>query len=601
MLCETAHSQTASISNGQSPLQACVGGKVDTEEGVHDDASSVASCASLTSTVKHGQESWEMFQHKVNLLAAKLFPGHVPADIKIERVAGGSDNRIVCITVPTDQPRKFKQQPLIGLLRGIFTPCGGKRRIKNRQPEKYILRIPRHGVEGMEYDIAVLHFAASHLTLPVPDIIKFDPSEDNPLEAGYMLQRQLPGQNLESAWDGLTFAQKKCIAREYIQLLKSLQQITNPYCAFIGPSDVANSSAGYQLEPLPIPGQDIWEAEKHSHGPTAPQTTLEFILNQSERGKEDFPWPFWEGFKKMAHGLHTQGFLPDTDSFHFMHLDLYPRNLLITLNSATSASITGVLDWDSALFVPAFVAYRAPFWLWAENPVAKDYEEFDEYQALREPANPEQRELKQMFEEMAGEKWLRYAYGREYISLRRIFPVLRDGSNDSYSLATSEEVIKTWMDWQEEKQDSPMCPKGSLINTGPVCEQGNEVDGISERRIGNLNSQVLLENTLITSKKELSGNTFISSKRELSGNTLIASRSEVRGIPTSKVERLSDRWFSRLKSKFTFGREKKEGAGSLLKNLEILPMKGMVSLSSVRGKLFTKSDTGSQGAISTSA
>jgi hypothetical protein len=60
-----------------------------------DDASSIAS---ETSTIYYDQEPYQAFQYKAVLLCQGLFTGHSAKDIVLERMKGGSFNRITGVS-----------------------------------------------------------------------------------------------------------------------------------------------------------------------------------------------------------------------------------------------------------------------------------------------------------------------------------------------------------------------------------------------------------------------------------------------------------------------------------------------------------------------
>ena len=92
------------------------------------------------------------------------------------------------------------------------------------------------------------------------------------------------------------------------------------------------------------------------------------------------------------------------------HLDLNtaPRNIMADFDkdNPDDLEITGILDWDSAIFAPRFVGCAPPMWIWVWN----SEEDEDERYAEDIPPTPEQQELKRIFEETVGFDFLYYAY-----------------------------------------------------------------------------------------------------------------------------------------------------------------------------------------------
>ena len=114
--------------------------------------------------------------------------------------------------------------------------------------------------------------------------------------------------------------------------------------------------------------------------------------------------------------MHEAGIFEDMPNC-ICHLDLMPRNIMVETPNATSANISGILDWDSAVFAPFFVSCNPPSWIWdwAEE------EDEDPAKANETPETPEMQELKQVFEDAVGSKFLTCSYNPEYQLARRLF------------------------------------------------------------------------------------------------------------------------------------------------------------------------------------
>jgi hypothetical protein len=205
----------------------------------------------------------------------------------------------------------------------------------------------------------------------------------------------------------------------------NLQKTTAPSYAVISEFSASAHGTMFHTTTIPIP-PDSGEDDGPNSTPAKEQTTLEFIETTCNQWKIeeamylDKPLFTWDDFISMANEVHRLGYITDDDTYHFTHMNLYPRNILVNLHP-NSIAVTGVLDWDDALFVPSYVACRAPFWFWEGE---RDLNEQDEYEALREPETAELKELKKIFESMVDEKYLTYAYDPVYMLLRRMFVVL---------------------------------------------------------------------------------------------------------------------------------------------------------------------------------
>ncbi|KAI2611781.1 uncharacterized protein GGS25DRAFT_484065 [Hypoxylon fragiforme] len=136
---------------------------------------------------------------------------------------------------------------------------------------------------------------------------------------------------------------------------------------------------------------------------------------------------YMDRFCAMAHELDAGGWFENVPSC-LAHRDLAPRNILVT--SPTEATqrpfepiIKAVLDWDSAVLAPMFVACAPPQWLWGW----KNNKDEDEGMDYKDPPTPEARDLKRLFETSAGPDYFRFAYEPQYRLARRLARFAIDG------------------------------------------------------------------------------------------------------------------------------------------------------------------------------
>ncbi|KAF2132866.1 hypothetical protein P153DRAFT_414785 [Dothidotthia symphoricarpi CBS 119687] len=413
------------------------------EDDKNDDNQSTKSSdsASSTSTIRYSQEPWNTFKDKVTQLATQLFPD--VKDIDIERLPGGSSNRVVGISVAQASHHYSFLNHAYDFIRTI---CGHPAVTQKMKTDRYILRIPRYGDEHMERDIAVLKLIGCQKQYPVPRVIRHDMTEDNALGAPYTLQHRIPGQTLHTIFGQLNHEQRKDLTRKIVRLMMFLQTMLVSACAVVTAYEPFEQGHAFRMEILSIPTEHD-EDESPTVLLAKPQTTLEFILDACQRW-QDYeksylckPRPFWDEFMAMAREMHKRDLIPDTDKFHFTHMDLYARNILVNVKDENSIEITGVLDWDDALYAPKYVACRAPFWLWEDE---EGLDENCENEALRIPEETGSRELKELFEQIVGSDFLRYAYGPEYILLRRMFVQLQYGVSDNAHSRECRTILEEW-------------------------------------------------------------------------------------------------------------------------------------------------------------
>jgi len=102
--------------------------------------------------------------------------------------------------------------------------------------------------------------------------------------------------------------------------------------------------------------------------------------------------------------------------------------------------VSGILDWDSAIFAPSFLAYKPPSWIWDWQ----DDEDEDELSANDDPKTAEARELKLIFEEAAGPVYARFAYVSVYRLARRLVRFALFGIRSSEDCREADEMLHEW-------------------------------------------------------------------------------------------------------------------------------------------------------------
>ncbi|KAI1501895.1 hypothetical protein F5X99DRAFT_408512 [Biscogniauxia marginata] len=142
----------------------------------------------------------------------------------------------------------------------------------------------------------------------------------------------------------------------------------------------------------------------------------------------------------MASELDVDGWLSDVP-ISLAHRDFGPHNILVNVDTDKQLPIiSAVLDWDSAVLVPMFLACTPPIWLWGW----KIDEEEDERTANDIPPTPEARELKQIFEDAAGPDYIRFAYRPEYRLARQLCTFALDGMASNERLREAGDMFTEW-------------------------------------------------------------------------------------------------------------------------------------------------------------
>ena len=176
-------------------------GKQDSNSGPDTDSDA----NSETSTIVYGHEGFETYQARVRDLLRALRGPNVAATADIERLRGGSFNRII----------------------GISLPDAG---------DKLVLRIPRFEHVDVAIHSGVLRSLCDKL--PVPEVVEYDTGTDNALGEPYLLTRRIEGVDLHSVLDTMSTVDRCAMAVQIARLIVAIHAVPVP--SGIGPLSVDN-------------------------------------------------------------------------------------------------------------------------------------------------------------------------------------------------------------------------------------------------------------------------------------------------------------------------------------------------------------------------
>ena len=449
---------------------------------------SKTSDVSFTSTVEYSQTPFDQYTHQVKELCHLLWPPspNVSQNIKTSRVERLlARNRVADILLPkrsrsapaSAPPKEFLIQRLRG---GGFNRVIGItiKDLSEEEPVQFILRVPRFDDTRHDREVAVLRFIRHYTTIPVPEVKFVDFTSNNPLKQCYAIQSRIPGFDLQNRtshtfYPNLSHEQKCTFAKEFALILLKLHGIMHPFPGLVESSADSDNDRHFSVRPFDLvsisghePELDLntklpffqvrpfvknWEP---TESPPLEQSTYYFMMAQFGRWKAlelrcdpaTIRWSNnYDRLVTMTAQMDDLGFLGNDENC-VCHLDLLgsPRNIMVDIKSDGSLSITGILDWDSAMFAPRFVGCAPPMWLWAWNE-----EEEDEKHANDTPPNPEDQEIKRIFEETVEDRFLSYAYKPEYRLARELFRFAQSGIRTSTEMEEVEELLKEWAEIYE--------------------------------------------------------------------------------------------------------------------------------------------------------
>ena len=387
--------------------------------------------------------------------APALHPKTPPKQFLIERMRGGSYNRVTGITVLDSE---------------------------GKQDNRLVLRVPRIAWESTpEREVALLRYVRQHTSIPVPEVIAVDYTSNNLLKDPYVIQKRIPGTSISAAKQEreITTEQWCTVAREIGRTMLELQKVTNPTPGLIESSSNKDGSYSFSVVPFDIksPHDHTWKEKaatvtaekKASVLRLYKDTTFRFLVTQFGRWMADelekrpdgiYDWDFMYRLAEVAGQMNRLCLLGD-DINCLAHLDLAGRNIMVEFHSGEPLKVTGYLDWDSAVFAPRFVACAPPWWLWQDEDDATDYQE-DESKAKETPAQPHKQEIKRAFEETVGEDFLTYAYEPQFQLARKLFHIAIHGNNSSSQLQLIESFLDEWTVFYDKEMEEFQANKEEL-------------------------------------------------------------------------------------------------------------------------------------------
>ncbi|KAL8813133.1 MAG: hypothetical protein Q9200_000481 [Gallowayella weberi] len=427
--------------------------------------SSCISYVSETSTIEYQHETWNIYVSRVHELCRQLWPtASKDEEFVIEKLRGGSSHRAIGIEPPSSTGDSH---------------------------DRYVLRIPRfqfrtetaHARQARE--MAIVRYVRQHTSIPTAKIVFSDSTIKNPLEDPYVVQSRIPGQDLLAVYPTLTHQQKLAIAEQWGQMLLSEFAIRNDFAGIV---DASTDGIGAYIRPFVVYPPEP-EDEPQDVGLLSKQSVLGLLTSQFERWpaadqraySNDVKMLGYEALTTVAQQMDAVGLFKDV-YFCLCHLDLAPRNVMVEIKPDNSVRISGVLDWDSAVFGPNFTTCEPPSWIWAWSEDEDEDEEYEEIHANDTPATPENQELKHKFEEVVGKDMLKFFYAPQYRLARSLFNVALHGLRSSEAFKLTERVLKDWEEMHPRLTGSspPLGPVHEATQSRQLASMNQDLAGIED-------------------------------------------------------------------------------------------------------------------------
>lgn len=222
--------------------------------------------------------------------------------------------------------------------------------------------------------------------VPVPVIVSFDATANNPIKRPYMVQLMVPGDLLLDVYPSFTLDERRQMVLEVVKLLKQMSLIT-----FSSIGILRATEGGNAIEPRSFNDPYFWNREDRRN--------YEFVTSEPPSSMHKF---FMSRYWYLM--SFKQRFFPDNMAkagilFNDMvltgilllrrlygdertveertvlhHTDLAARNIMVNKDDNGRYYISAVLDWDNAAAVPEVMAYEFPTFLWEEEDKPRDVE-----------------------------------------------------------------------------------------------------------------------------------------------------------------------------------------------------------------------------------
>jgi aminoglycoside phosphotransferase (APT) family kinase protein len=453
---------------------------------------------STASTLQyHNHEPFEDFQHKVMVLCESLWPEHV-GNITVEKMHGGSFNRIIGINIEVDSPAKpnwnaevaasglFFQflktaKDIMTYLKIIQSTVLETRETTRLQ---YILRIPRQQENhNIRYQADLFEFA-NRLSdsFAVPTAIHIDTTSDNPLSSPYIIQNRISGTCLAELWSELNQQHKMSLGTQMGKLFYEISKHQYSAAGIIDPASVSNKDTDsirifeheykrrVKCEPLETGGLNWKEVTENPKVPASGRrTALEILRANFQKWKEwkcdpEYPDEEIEPYTKLFRVATEQQDDYSTWSperrFYIAHNDLYPRNIMARIINDHKVEVTGILDWDLVTITPAVIAFQPPWWLWKHEKYLALQENYHPL-AIREPkyyaaSTFEEQQIRAAFETRAGFEVTKYACNPNSHLAKMLWQWSINGIGNSGLLLSIEVVEQKGENWSssDDSDDS---------------------------------------------------------------------------------------------------------------------------------------------------
>lgn len=411
----------------------------ESEDVPNKTSNSLSSSVSNTSTECYDQEPFATFKDRVLAFAHGTIwpdPANKVYEITVEHLIGGAYNRI------------------IGLTKQIKGDA--------KSHEEYILRVPRFSYHRVEDNVAALRFVSENTSIPAPRVCVFDAATENDMGSPYMVQNRLAGAPLHRCFATMSQTERCQVAAQIGAIVRQMLDVQSHMGGrLVLPANDKSLQAPVQVAPWY--STDAFDYRPFSNSVTS-VTVGEVITTALRAWKSEelrlrphtsIKPDMIDSFITMTHQMEQARCL-DTIPLTLAHLDLAPRNVMVhAASDEKRVTITGILDWDSAILGPAFMACIPPSWLWAEWEDDHGEQGGISWEGPDlQPSSENGCELKDKFEEAAGPTYMRFAYGRTYLFAKRLMRFIIEGLKTNEHIREARSMLSSWNEYMKQVEEA---------------------------------------------------------------------------------------------------------------------------------------------------
>ena len=246
----------------------------------------------------------------------------------------------------------------------------------------YIMRVaaPVQPQLKTSSEVATIEYVGQNTDIPVPSILKFNPSHTNELGFEWMLMGYVPGSKLDEQWRSMTWSKKKLLVRKVVALLVQLFQQRFPTMGNLYMDNHQQFRQGQNVELV-----FFWENHLKFKVPRGPFSTsqewlrasLDLQIQAADHPVEVLPGPYEDSdaeepdeSRRRSTWIKNQGrrlikllpkILPanEPQTFTLHHHDLHANNIFVDANH----ELSGIIDWECMPTVPLWAACEIPKFL----------------------------------------------------------------------------------------------------------------------------------------------------------------------------------------------------------------------------------------------